>query len=92
MILIELFHQPERVGKVSYLQVERETTFGALKERLEQEYGLGSDALLSLKEEEYVPINDSALIKDCATPAGLKVHIHRPQAGIGSRRESRTHG
>jgi hypothetical protein len=92
MILIELFHQPERVGKVSYLEVAPEVTFGALRERLEREFGLGPDALLSLKDEEYQPIDEAARIKDCATPQGLKVHIHRHQAGIGSRRDSRPHG
>jgi hypothetical protein len=92
MILIELFHQPERVGRVSYFEIEPEATFGALKERLEQDYGLGPDALLSLKEEEYVPVKDSALVRECATAHGLKVHVHRRQAGIGPRPGSRPHG
>ena len=78
MILIEVIHQSERTGKVSYLEVEPDATFRVLRERLAQQYMLGPDARLSLKAEE-APVDESVLVKDCATPLGLKVHIHRPQ-------------
>lgn len=78
MILIEVIHQSERTGKVSYLEVEPDATFRVLRERLAQQYLLGPDARLSLKEEDG-PVDERVLVKDCATARGLKVHIHRPQ-------------
>jgi len=78
MILIEVIHQSERTGKVSYLEVEPDATFRVLRERLAQQYLLGPDARLSLKEEDD-PVDESVLVKDRATARGLKVHIHRPQ-------------
>ena len=77
MILIEVIHQ-EKTGRVSYLEVEPDATFRVLRERLAKQYLLGPDARLSLKEEEG-PVDESLLVKHCATARGLKVHIHRPQ-------------
>ena len=90
MILIEVIHQSERTGKVSYLEVEPEATFRALRERLAQQYLLGPDARLSLREEDE-PVDESLRVKDCATARGLKVHILRA-AEAAARRDRRPQG
>ena len=89
MILIEVIHQSERTGKVSYLEVEPDATFRVLRERLAQQYLLGPDARLSVKEAAE-PVDEALLVKDCATARGLKVHILRCTSDAASRREQPT--
>jgi hypothetical protein len=76
MILIEVIHQAERLGRVSYVEVEPEVTFAALRKHLTQQHWLDPDGLLSL-DERAEPVDEARLVKDYATPAGLKVHIRR---------------
>lgn len=73
---IDLFYQGEGIGEISHVELEPNSTFAALKALLVEKHKIPVDARLFIEDEEE-PINEGALLKDCATARGLKVHIHR---------------
>lgn len=73
---IDLFYQGEGIGEISHIELEPDATFAILKARLAEKHGVPHDALLFLEEEDE-PLDETILVKDRATPKGLKVHIHR---------------
>ena len=73
---IDLFCQGEGIGEIVHIELELDATFGLLKARLAEEYRIPADALLFIEDKDE-PIDETVLVKDCATTTGLKVHLHR---------------
>lgn len=73
---IDLYYQGEGLGEIAHVELEPDATFGSLKARLVDRHGVAQDALLFVEDEDE-PLDESAQIKDRASGAGLKVHVHR---------------
>ncbi len=75
MKAIDLFCQGVGVGEMVHVELELDATFADLKARLIEKYGIAEDALLFIEDQDE-PIDESMLVKDRATPTGVKVHVH----------------
>ena len=76
MSKIDLFFQGEGLTDINYLEIDLELTFGDLKVLVHEKLGIPLDVLIFL-EDKGEPVSDDVLLKEHATPTGLKVHFHR---------------
>ncbi len=76
MTAIDLFYQGEGLGEIQHLELEPDATFAILKLRLIEAHGIPHGTLLFLEDEDD-PVEDAVLVRERASPAGLKVHVHR---------------
>lgn len=76
MKVIDLFCQGEGVGEIVHIELGLDATFADLKARLIEKYGIADDGLIFIEDRDK-PIDECILVKDLATPTGMKVHIHR---------------
>ena len=76
MKVIDLFYQGEGIGEIMHAEIESDATVAALKAYLAEKHGFLEDVFVFL-EDENKPIGDEILLKEYATPAGVKVHLHR---------------
>lgn len=75
MKFIDVFYQGEGIGEIAHIEIEPDTAFAALKTILIEKHGATHGALLFLEDEDE-PLDESILVKDRASPKGLKVHVH----------------
>ena len=73
---VDLFCQGEGVGEMVHIELALDSSFAVLKAHLTDKFRIPDDALLFIEDKDE-PIDESVLVKDCATATGLKVHIHR---------------
>jgi len=73
---IDLFYQAEGLREIEHIEIEPDTTFADLREKLREKHGIAADALLFVEDDDD-PADDVVQLKDRAGPKGLKVHIHR---------------
>ena len=72
---IDLFYQGEGLGQVEHIEIESGATVAVLKARVVEKHGLLPDTLVFVEDEDQ-PLADEALLKEHATPKGMKVHLH----------------
>jgi len=76
MTKISVFFQGENHKDIAHCEMEASATFGALKLKLEEKFGVAPDSSIFLEDGED-PVDDAACISDHAKSGALKVHIHR---------------
>lgn len=76
MTYVDLFFQAEGLKEIGHLEMEPDSTFGALRALVNEKHGIPLDVLIFI-EDKGEPVVDDALLKDYATASGLKVHFHR---------------
>ncbi|TAX64409.1 hypothetical protein ELI03_34705 [Rhizobium leguminosarum] len=72
---IDIFYQGEGIGEIAHIEIEPDVAFADLKTILIEKHGAAHGTLLFLEDEDE-PLDESILIKDRASPKGLKVHVH----------------
>lgn len=76
MKLIDIFCQGEGIREILHIELEPDASFVVLKSLLAEKNRI-PDGVLVFIEDEDEPLDETALVKDCATATGLKVHLHR---------------
>lgn len=74
--MIDLFYQGEGIAEIGHIELDPDASFAVLKARLVERHGVALDALIFLEDSE-MPVEEAVLVRDCATPTGVKVHLHR---------------
>ncbi|UJR83677.1 hypothetical protein [Sandaracinus amylolyticus] len=73
---IDIFYQVEGVPEIQHISAPPDETLGALKARITAKHGISDDASL-FAEDDDGDVDETKTVGAIATPAGVKVHLHR---------------
>jgi len=76
MQMIPVFYQAENLDRVEHANFDPETTLEGVLAAIRGTHSIDATAMLFLEELDE-PADLKALLRDIATPKGLKVHVHR---------------
>jgi hypothetical protein len=76
MQTIPVFYQAENLGRIEHLPFLVESSLADLLEAIRAKHGIADTALLFLEDAEE-PADLKRLLRDLASPQGIKVHVHR---------------
>lgn len=79
---IDVFYQGEGIREIAHFEANPDLSFAGVKQALIEKHGLGKETLISLEDHDE-PVDQCALVRDHAGPAGIKAHLHRcRQVGV----------
>jgi hypothetical protein len=76
MQTIPVFYQAESLGRIEHLPFPVESSLADLLAAIRAKHGIEDTALLFLEDADE-PADLTKLVRDTASPHGLKVHLHR---------------
>ena len=73
---IDIFYQGEGIAGIEHLEFPAEETIAAVKVHLAKKHGFTEEVFIFIEDEDE-PADEKKHLHQCASPVGVKVHVHR---------------
>ena len=73
---IDIFYQVEGIADIQHCEVGPGATFGELSTELVKKHGLDRESSIFVEDDDEA-VEGTTIVRDRATAAGVKVHVHR---------------